>query len=180
MEWTVHGERPIYESEWVRLTLVDVEVPGGERFDHHVVRSPQPAAGVVAVDAGRGVLLMWRHRFITDSWGWEIPAGRLDAGEAPVDAAAREMLEETGWAPRSLRPLVSYHPQIGLSDQTYHVFSAAGADEMGLPTDPGESERIEWVPFPEAVELVLGGGVVDGLSLVGLFHAMATGLIPRS
>ena len=75
MRWTVHGERRLYDSEWMRLVLVDVEVPGVERFDHHVVRYPQPASGTVVHDPDRGVLLLWRHRFITDTWGWEIPAG---------------------------------------------------------------------------------------------------------
>ena len=45
------------------------------------------------------MLLLWRHRFITDTWGWEIPAGRVEAGEALEDAARREAIEETGWAP---------------------------------------------------------------------------------
>ena len=75
MRWQVHGERTIYDSEWVRLTLADVEIPGGERFEHHVVRMPNNAAGTVVLDPERGVLLLWRHRFITDTWGWEIPAG---------------------------------------------------------------------------------------------------------
>ena len=110
MRWTVHGERPIYESEWMRLVLVDVEIPGGERFDHHVIRFPRGAAGTVVCDDTRGVLLLWRHRFATDTWGWEIPAGYLDAGETPEQAAEREVCEETGWRPgpltrtRSVRP----------------------------------------------------------------------------
>ncbi len=60
MRWTVHGERRIYESPWVSLALVDVEVPGGERFEHHVVRMPADAAGVVVHDQDR-VLLIHRH-----------------------------------------------------------------------------------------------------------------------
>src|SRR5438046_60145 len=96
MQWTVHGERSIYESEWVSLRLVDVEIPGHRRFDHHVVRAPQPAAGAVVIDDDERVLLLWRHRFITDSWGWEIPAGRIEPGETAEEAAAREVLEETG------------------------------------------------------------------------------------
>ena len=51
----------------------------------------------MAVDPARGVLALWRHRFITDTWGWEIPAGRLEAGETAEQAARRETLEETGW-----------------------------------------------------------------------------------
>src|SRR5437870_1564720 len=53
MRWTVHGERTIYESEWLCLALTDVEVPGGERFDHHVVRMPDKAAGTVVHDPAR-------------------------------------------------------------------------------------------------------------------------------
>jgi 8-oxo-dGTP pyrophosphatase MutT (NUDIX family) len=99
MRWIVHGERTLYSSPWVGLRLVDVEIPGGERFEHHVVRVPRQAAGCVVHDPDRGVLLLWRHRFITDTWGWEIPAGAVDDGERPGDAAAREVREETGWRP---------------------------------------------------------------------------------
>ena len=73
MEWTVHGERSVYESEWMSLSLVDVELPSGKRFEHHVLRMPCDAAGVVVDDPERGVLLLWRHRFISDTWGWEVP-----------------------------------------------------------------------------------------------------------
>jgi 8-oxo-dGTP pyrophosphatase MutT (NUDIX family) len=76
----------------VRLALVDVEIPGVRRFEHHVVRVPRPAAGAVVHDPDRGVLLLWRHRFITDSWGYEIPAGGVDEGETPAQAATRELL----------------------------------------------------------------------------------------
>ena len=53
MRWTVHGEKTIYASEWVELALTDVEIPGGERFQHHVVRVPQAACGVVVRDETR-------------------------------------------------------------------------------------------------------------------------------
>ena len=173
MRWTVHGERPLYESEWLRVVLVDVEVPGGERFEHHVVRVPDHAAGVVVHDPGRGLLLLWRHRFISDTWGWEVPAGRVDRGETPAQAAAREVEEETGWRPGPLTPLVSYRPSNGLSDQVFHLFLAAGATRAGEPTTPGESERIEWVPAPEVRRLVRAGEVGDGMSLTALLYALA-------
>jgi 8-oxo-dGTP pyrophosphatase MutT (NUDIX family) len=122
VEWKVHGERSLYESEWMSLRLVDVEIPGERRFEHHVVRYPAPAAGVVVFDPARGVLLLWRHRFITDTWGWEVPAGKVDTGETPEQGAAREVLEETGWRPGPLRHLASYHPTNGVADQTFHLF----------------------------------------------------------
>ena len=175
MKWTVHGERSLYESEWVRLVLTDVEIPGGERFEHHVVRMPYQAAGTVVRDPERGVLLLWRHRFITDTWGWEIPAGGIDPGETPEQAAARETLEETGWAPGPMHPLARYQPTNGLSDQVFNLFVADGATRVGEPADAGESERIEWVAVDELRRIAREGQMLDGLSLTAVCYALAFG-----
>ena len=175
MEWIEHGERTVYDSPWVAVHLVDVEVPGGVRFEHHVVRGRRPAVGVVVHDPDRGVLLLWRHRFITRTWGWEVPAGGVEDGEALEVAAAREVLEETGWRPGPLRHLYGCHPTNGLSDQRFEVFAAEGATYVGDPTDPSESERVEWVPVERVRQLVRGGGVVDGLSLTGLLWWLSAG-----
>lgn len=174
MKWNVHGERAVYESEWVRVTLADVELPDGHRFDHHVVRMPAEAAGVVVDDPTRGVLLLWRHRFITDSWGWEIPAGRIDPGETPEQAGARETLEETGWRPGPLRPLTTYHPMHGVSDAVFHLFTADEATHEGEPVDAFESERIEWLAWPAVRAEIRAGRVTDGLSLTALLWTMTS------
>ena len=165
----------LYDSDWVRLSLADVEIPGGERFEHHVVRMPNNAAGTVVHDRDRGVLLLWRHRFITDTWGWEIPAGGMNPGETPEQAAVRETLEETGWQPGSLRPLVRFNPTNGISDHTFHTFIADGATHVGEPTDAGESERIEWVPVDEVRRIVRDNEMLDGLSLTAVAYALAFG-----
>ena len=175
MRWTVHGERSLYESPWVHLRLVDIEIPDHERFEHHVIRVDFAAAGTVIFDPDRGVLLLWRHRFITDTWGWEIPAGRVDPGETAEAAAAREAYEETGWRPGPLRPLLSYHPSNGSSDQVFHLFLADGAEHVGAPTDRSESERIEWVAVADVRAAIEAGEIRDGLSLSGLLHALAFG-----
>ena len=177
MRWHVHGERVVYDSAWLSVALVDVEIPDGPRFEHHVVRFPLPAAGVVMHDPARGVLLLWRHRFITDTWGWEIPGGRVEGGEAVVAGAAREALEETGWAPGPLQPVCSFHPANGVSDQTFHVFVAHTATEVGPPVDASESERIEWVPVDRLRTLLRDGEIRDGLSLAGLSTALALGML---
>jgi 8-oxo-dGTP pyrophosphatase MutT (NUDIX family) len=168
VEWTVHGERTIYTSDWMSLGLVDVEVPGLERFDHHVVRFPRPAAGTIIHDPERGVLLLWRHRFISDTWGWELPAGGADPGETLEEAAIREAIEEAGWRPEALRHLVTYHPINGAVDQTFAIFLADAAVEVGPPTDVSEAERIEWVPVDRLRDEIRAGRVTDGMSLTGL------------
>lgn len=174
MEWTVHGERSVYDSEWMRVTLVDVELPSGPRFEHHVLRMPAQAAGVVVDVADRGVLLLWRHRFITDTWGWEVPAGRVDVGERVEDAAAREVLEETGYRVGPLEPLVTYFAHNGTSDATFNVFVATDAALVGDPTDTDESERIEWLSWDQIRNEIRAGRVRDGLSLTGLLYRLAS------
>jgi 8-oxo-dGTP pyrophosphatase MutT (NUDIX family) len=173
MRWTVHGERALYESPWMSLFLADVELPDGTRFDHHLLRIPRPAAATVVTDPDRGVLLLWRHRFITDRCGWEVPAGAVEPHESSAEAAAREVLEETGWRPGPLRPLVSYQPAPGAVDHTFHVFAATGAAHVGEPADPSEAERIEWVPVTQVRELIRSGDVADGFSLVALLWYLA-------
>jgi 8-oxo-dGTP pyrophosphatase MutT (NUDIX family) len=176
VEWIVHGERALYESEWVNLALVDIEIPEERRFDHHVIRVPRAAAGAIVHRPGE-VLLLWRHRFITDTWGWEIPAGKIEDGESPVEGAAREAYEETGWRPGPMRHVTSFHPTNGLSDQTFHIFLADGATHVGDPTDPSEATRIEWVSIGRLRELIEAGEVRDGLSLCGLAVALARNLL---
>lgn len=175
MKWTVHGERFLYESPWMSLALTDVEIPGGERFEHHVVRATADASGTVVTDRERGVLLVWRHRFITDTWGWEVPAGRVDDGETPEVAAAREALEETGWQPGPLTHLCTYNPNNGQTDLRFHIFRAEGATHVGEPTDWAEVERVAWLT-PESLEAAIRAGeVLDGLSLTALLWHLALG-----
>jgi 8-oxo-dGTP pyrophosphatase MutT (NUDIX family) len=173
VRWTTHGERSLYDSEWLRLVLVDIEIPGGDRFDHHVVRFPHAAAGTVVHDPAQGILLLWRHRFITDTWGWEIPAGRIEPGETPEQAAEREALEETGWRPGPLRPVGSYAPSNGTTDQVFHLFSSDRAVHVGAPTDHSESERVEWVPVDRVRQAIRDGQIFDGLSLTALLWTFA-------
>jgi len=171
--WTVHGERAAYQSPWVSVGLADVELPDGRRFDHHTVRTPRPAAGVVVHEPDRGVLLIWRHRFIPDTWGWEIPAGRVELGETIEAGAARETLEETGWRPGPLRYLCQFTPMSGVADTRFILFAAAGANHVGEPLDAHEAERIEWVPLPEVRAVLARGEMVDGMSMIGLLWAMS-------
>ena len=141
--WRVHGESPLYTSEWLSLHVARIELPGGETFSHHVVRMSFDAAGIVIADASRGILLLHRHRFITDTWGWEIPAGRIEAGETPQQAVEREAVEETGWRPHEIEPLGSSYPSNGQSDQLFRYFLARGATKVGEP-EPDETDRVEW------------------------------------
>jgi 8-oxo-dGDP phosphatase len=171
MQWTVHGRRTIYDSTWVSLDLVDVEQPDGHRYEQHVVRMAGPVAATVMTDGTGRALLMWRHRHVTDTWGWEIPSGRIEAGESPEEAAAREAEEETGWRPGPLRLMVASQPSNGSIDTVHYVFHADGAAYVGAPADGSEADRIEWVPLADVPGLIAKGEIVSGPTLIGLLMA---------
>jgi 8-oxo-dGTP pyrophosphatase MutT (NUDIX family) len=176
MTWHELGSRSVYASPWVNVQLVDVALPDGSRLEHHVVRMPLPAAGVVVVDeAAAQVLMIWRHRFITDTWGWEIPAGRVEEGEELAIGAGREVREETGWRVESLQPLIDYYPTNGLSDQRFSIWLARGAVYEGDPTDLNEAARVAWLPIPTLRPLIADGKITDGLTLTGLLAFMVLG-----
>ncbi len=180
MRWTVHGERAVYESGWVNLHLVDIEIPPeGPRFEHHAVRVPFPAVGTIPYDPDRGVLLLYRHRFIGDFWGWEIPAGRVDAGESLAEAARRECREEVGWEPTEMEHLTTYVYSSGLSDGRFGLFFGTGLIDKGPPVDVSESERLAWFSVEEVRDLISSGEITDGLSLTALLWALAFGHFDR-
>jgi hypothetical protein len=94
MRWSVHSKKPLYEDEWLDIRVADVELPDGRHLEHRLIRTP-PGAGCVVVLDGQA-LLLWRHRFITGSQGWEIPIGKIEPGEDPAAAAAREPRKRPG------------------------------------------------------------------------------------
>lgn len=168
MEWVVHGERRLYENRWVNLDQVEVELPDGERFWHHVVRMQRVCAVLVLDEAGEQMLLLRRHRFIADSWGWEIPTGIVEPGEDAATAATREVEEETGYRVTSLKPLFTYQPCIGIADTPHELFLAEGARFVGPPTDTNEASEVAWFDAAGVEGLLARGEIHDGTTLLAL------------
>jgi 8-oxo-dGDP phosphatase len=169
--WRTFGERAIYESPRVWLGQVDVELPGGERFWHHVVRLHR-AAMMVLVDDSDRVLLLWRHRFLPDRWGWEIPGGLVDGDEEPADAAARELEEETGYRAGRVEQLITFQPIVGSVDSEHVVFVGRDPQRIGDPADASEVTRMEWVPLGSVPELITAGKIWNAGSLVALMRLL--------
>jgi len=167
--WQTFGERAIYDSPWVWLGQVDVEVPGGERFWHHIVRIRR-AAMVVLVDDQDRVLMMWRHRFLPDRWGWEIPGGLVEADEDLADGAQRELVEETGYRAGRVDQLIMYQPMVGAVDSAHYVFVGRDPELIGEPTDASEVARIEWIPLTSVPGMIAAGEIWNSGSLIGLMR----------
>jgi len=169
--WEVRSERPLYTDEWLDIRLADVELPDGRRLEHRLIRT-RPGAGVAMIVDGR-VLLLWRHRFITGTWGWEVPLGKADPGEDPQAAAAREAEEETGWRPGPLRLLLRVEPTPGISDSVHYVFRADSATRIGPPADAIESDRVDWIALADVPRLAADGKISSGTTLSALLYALA-------
>lgn len=171
MRWTVHGERAIYQSSWVDLCLIDVERPDGRRWEHHVVRL-RDLAVVAVVNEEQRVLMLWRHRFITDSWAWELPMGLIEEHETPEEAGAREVEEETGWRPGPLTRLARAEIANGITDSEHHLFRADETTYVGQPTELNESDRIEWIPLSDVRGIMDREEIVSSASLLALTYTL--------
>lgn len=155
------------------LQIDDVEKPDGSHTEHEVVRGPD-AAGMVVLHADRGILMIWRHRFLPDTWGWEIPGGRIDPGETAEQAARREAHEETGWrVVGPARRLNRHHPSVGLVNQTFTIYLGDDAEYDGAPSDANEAARVEWRSLPSVAADVRDGVISDGFSLLGVVLALS-------
>ncbi|MET7881813.1 NUDIX domain-containing protein [Streptomyces avermitilis] len=170
--WRIHGERDLYDNRWVKLQLWDVEPPGVERFEHHVVKL-QHVAVTAVVDNQDRVLMLWRYRFVPRQFGWELPGGIVDEGEEPGEAALREVVEETGWRPKSLEHVVTYQPMVGMVDSPHEIFVGYGAEQVGIPTDLEEAGHVEWVPLADIPGLMARGELMGSGTLVALLHILA-------
>jgi 8-oxo-dGTP pyrophosphatase MutT (NUDIX family) len=167
VEWKNLGEKLVYENRWFKVNLADVELPNGRHLDHFLIRQ-RGVALATAVNDRNEVLLLWRHRFITDTWGYELPAGVVDDGETVEQAAAREMLEETGWQPRELHFLMTVEPANGLSDALHHIYWSEGADLIGHPVDDFESDSRHWVPLKRVPKLIEKGDIRSANAVAAL------------
>jgi 8-oxo-dGTP pyrophosphatase MutT (NUDIX family) len=139
--------------------------------DHEIdlVRHPGAAAVVAMDDAGRVCLVRQYRQGVTD-FLWEIPAGKLDCGEAPERCAVRELAEETGVTARAWTPLGLYIPAPGIFTELIHMYLAREL-EVGTPTpDTDEELELKWMPLGEAIEHVLRGEWNDGKTALALMR----------
>ncbi len=134
-------------------------------------------AVALIVNADEQALTLWRYRFATDQWGYEIVGGLVEEGEDPVVTAAREAVEETGWRPvGEPEHLVSFQPLPGMVDSMIHAYLWREAEKVGEPTDGEEAARIEWIAVDRLVELVRRGEVLGAGAIVPiLLFALSRG-----
>jgi 8-oxo-dGTP pyrophosphatase MutT (NUDIX family) len=160
------GGHTVYEGRIVTLSIERYRYPDGEEVEREVIRH-QGAVGIVAHDETDLFLVRQPREAIDDPDFLEIPAGRLDVeGEAPLEAAKRELAEEIGRAAESWEHLTDYVSSVGVMDEVVHVFLATGLSEAHAEAE--HNERIEIVRWPLAD---LDGAIAatrDAKTLIGL------------
>ncbi|ASO22041.1 8-oxo-dGTP pyrophosphatase MutT (NUDIX family) [Actinoalloteichus hoggarensis] len=121
------------------------------------------------------VLMLWRYRFATDAWGYELPGGIIDGDEESAATAAREAGEECGWLPTGEpEHLISFEPIPGMVTSEMDVYHWRGAERIGEPTDTEEAGTVEWVSLKRATKLAKERKLLGSGTLVALLYFLAS------
>jgi ADP-ribose pyrophosphatase len=175
------SSRRLYEGRVLNLDIDRVRFPDGSIGELELIRHSGAAAVVPFLDEpndpGARVLLLRQYRYAADRYIYEIPAGRLQGGEAPGECARRELLEEAGCTATSLELLGGFFTTPGFIDEYIHVFMATGLTRGDASPESDEFIHQESHPLQEILRMIDRGWIVDAKTMVALF--MADRLIRR-
>ncbi|NKQ59123.1 NUDIX hydrolase [Amycolatopsis sp. K13G38] len=180
-DFAVVSTQDVHIGRVVALRVDDVRMPGGSVARREVVEH-MGAVAIAAVDDEQRITLIHQYRHPLGHRIWELPAGLLDEhGEAPVETARRELVEEAGLTARTWETLVDVAASPGFTDEVVRVFLARGVSEVDraeLGHDDEEADLVvHKVPLAEAVRMALAGELVNGATVAGVLaaHAVLTG-----
>ncbi len=157
----------VYDGRLAKVYTDKVKLPDGSESSREYLKHPGATAVLPLYDNG-DIVLLRQYRYPVGKVLWEIPAGKLDNDEDPLECGRRELREETGLTADNWQPLLSYHPCIGYSNEVIHIFLATGLKTGQLNLDQGEfltSHRIAAAAVPRMLQ---AGEVIDGKSLIAL------------
>lgn len=158
----------IYESAWVNLYVDRVEFPGGRIVErHHVVHFDHDSVAALAENAAGQLLLIESYRYVTGTIEWELPAGRIEQGESPLEGAQREVVEESGYASVDHRLVQTFYALNGISNITHHLVHCR-ITECVADFDSNEVRSVRWSTRDEIEAMIAQGHIRDGYTLIGL------------
>ena len=167
----------VYHGRILDLEVDRVRLPNGGEALREVVRHRGAVVVLPLLSDGR-IVMVRQHRYPTGEVLLELPAGKLDPGESPVECAVRELAEETGWRAGETIPLGWFYTTPGFSDEVLHSFMATGL-EAASDYEPDPDEAIEIVTWTvgQALEACRDGGIRDSKTIATLFQARLYGMI---
>jgi len=170
----VDGER-VYEGRIISVDVDQVRFPDGSVGQLEMIRHPGASAVVPFISDPGGtdpqLLLIRQYRYAADGYLYEIPAGRLDPGEAPEACAERELREETGCSAERMEHLFTMYTTPGFTDEKIHLFMAVGL--TAGEARPEADEFLEVVPttLSRALEMIEAGEIQDAKTALGILYA---------
>jgi ADP-ribose pyrophosphatase len=169
------ASRRAYQGRIISLDVDTVRFPNGSVGELEMIRHPGASAVVPFLTDPKSndpeVLLIKQYRYAASGYLWEIPAGRLDAGETPVACAHRELREETGCSAARMDHLFTMFTTPGFTDERIHVFMASGLVRGNTAHEADEFMSVETMALSGAVELVRAGQIPDAKSALSILYA---------
>lgn len=165
MEETV-SSKTLHKGRNFSFKTDQVMLPGGETVTRDIVDHPG-AVAIVAVD-GSELILVRQHRYAAGRELMEIPAGTLEPGEDPDACAVRELQEETGYAAKSWRRLISCYMAPGYSSEVIHFYVAEGLQSIGSSPEEDEFIRVEKLSFNDALKMIENNTIMDCKTITGV------------
>ncbi len=162
--------RTVYQGKVLKLNIERVELPNGTVAELEIAHHPGGAV-VVAVDADDRVCLLRQFRHATGGWITELPAGKIDNHEPPLECAMRELAEEAGVKARRWEPLGQFFSSPGVFTEVIHVFLARDLAPCEAAPEQHEVFETRWIPLGEAVSLASNSGLQDAKTIIGLVWA---------
>lgn len=166
------SSRLVYEGKVLRLHVDTVELPNGKQSLREVADHPGGVA-IVALDDRDNVLTVKQYRYVFSRVMEEIPAGKLERGEDPRDAALRELREETGAAPERFTDLGPLIVSPGAYGEVLHLYLAEGLTIGAQSPDEDEFLDVVRTPFDKMVRRVLDGELQDAKTVAGVLKVYA-------
>jgi ADP-ribose pyrophosphatase len=163
------SSKEVYKCSLFRVTEDEAEEPkGGFHLKRSIVRHAGSAV-MMAVDDRKRILLVRQYRLPAEDYLWELPAGRLDPGEKPLQAAKRELIEETGYRAKKWTKLASFFVSPGYVAERMAIFLAR--DLTAGEPQPMEDERIEmdWFKAREIAAMIETGKIRDAKTMIGYY-----------
>ena len=171
---TISSQR-VYQGRVLNLDIDQVRFPDGSTGSLELIRHSGAAAVVPFLDPPQSpdarILLIRQYRYAADRFLYEIPAGRLERGEAPIECARRELLEEAGCTAGAIQPLGSFFTTPGFIDEFIHLFIATGLTRGDASPESDEFIQCESHTSLGALRMIDRGEIVDGKTIVALLMA---------